>query len=214
VVIDADQRSDAWRLARAGRLTGSRAADAIDFLKGGKESAKRRDYKYQLVAEQLCGTPEENGYVNDAMLRGIEKEPEALGAYEVLTGNLARTSGFLSHTSILAGCSLDAHVGAFEGILEIKCPKTATHLKYLRAGVVPEDYRPQMVHNLWISEANWCDFLSFDDRLPENMRTFLVRLERDEKAIAAYAAQAEQFLAEVALEVNSLRGWSVLSGAA
>lgn len=210
-VIDAPQRSPEWFAARAGRLTGSKAADAMSFLKGGKESAARRDYRFQLVAERLSGQPQEDGYVNEAMQRGIDKEPDALGAYEVLTGRVGRKSGFLSHDTILAGCSLDAHVGDFSGIVEIKCPKTVTHLKYLRAGVVPEDYLPQITHNLWISGAAWCDFLSFDDRLPENMRTFLVRVNRDEKAIAAYVEAATKFLSEVDLEVSSLRGWSVVA---
>lgn len=214
-VITAEQRSPEWFAARAGRLTGSRAADAVDFLKSGKESAARRDYRFQIVAECLSGLPEDDGtgFVNAAMQRGTEKEPDLLGAYEIVTGRVARKSGFLAHNTIRAGCSLDAHVGNFVGIVEGKCPKTATHLKYLREGVVPEQYSPQILHNLWISGAAWCDFVSFDDRLPENMRTFIVRVERDEKAIAAYAAQAMQFLEEVEREVASLRGWSILKEA-
>lgn len=213
-VVTAEQRSKDWFAARAGRLTGSKACDAIDFLKNGKESAARRDYRFQLVAERLSGQPEEDGdgYINAAMQRGIDKEPDLLGAYEIVTGRVARKSGFLAHTSFLAGCSLDAHVGHFTGIVEGKCPKTATHLKYLREGVVPALYVPQILHNLWISGAAWCDFVSFDDRLPENMRTFIVRVERDEKAIADYAGKALQFLYEVEREVASLRGWSILEG--
>lgn len=215
-IVTAEQRSAEWYAARAGRLTGSCAWMALDFLKSGKETAKRRDYRYQLVAERLSGLPEDDGsgYVNAAMQRGIDKEPDALGAYEVLTGRVARKTGFLAHTKFLAGCSLDAHVGDFEGIVEIKCPKTATHIAYLRTGTVPEDYLPQIWHNLWISGAQWCDFLSFDDRLAEHMRTFLVRVERDQKAIDAYADQALTFLADVDREVASLKGWKVLAGSA
>lgn len=211
-----EQRSAGWFAARAGRLTGSKAAAAIDFLKSGKESVDRRDYRFQLVAEILSGQPEEDGsgYVSPAMQRGIDKEPDLLGAYEITTGRVARKSGFLSHNTWRAGCSLDAHVGNFTGIVEGKCPKTATHLKYLREGVVPALYVPQITHNLWISGAAWCDFVSFDDRLPENMRTFIVRVERDEKAIADYAAKALQFLEEVEREVASLKGWSILEGIA
>lgn len=216
IEIGAPQRSPEWFAARAGRLTGSKAADAIDFLKTGSkgESAKRRDYRFQLLAERLSGQPDEDGFVSDAMQRGIDKEQEARDAYEILTGRAAMVSGFLSHTSILAGCSLDAHVGDFDGLLEIKCPKTATHLEYLRAGVVPAKYLPQITHNLWISGAGWCDFLSFDDRLPENIQTFLVRVERDEAQIVAYAEKALAFLEDVDREVASLLGWSVMVGAA
>lgn len=215
-ICTAEQRSPEWYAARAGRLTGSKACDAIDFLKSGKESAKRRDYRFQLVAERLSGLPEDDGsgFVNAAMQRGIDKEPDALGAYEVLTGRVARKTGFLAHGKYLAGCSLDAHVGDFAGILEIKCPKTSTHLTYLRTGKVPEDYLPQILHNLWISGAAWCDFLSFDDRLPEHMQTFLKRVERDQKAIDQYADAALAFLAEVDLEVKSLQGWKALEGSA
>lgn len=215
-ICTAPQRSAEWFAARTGRLTGSRACDAIDFLKSGSkaESAKRRDYRYQLIAERLTGLPQEDGYSNAAMERGVEKEPDARGAYEVLTGRVARESGFLAHTTYLAGCSLDGHIGDFAGILELKCPKTATHLEYLRTGKVPDKYLPQIWHNLWITGAAWCDFLSFDDRLPENMQTFLVRVERDEQAIDRYADAALTFLAEVDREVASLKGWKVLTEAA
>lgn len=212
-ICDAPQRSAEWFAARAGRLTGSKAASAIDFLKSGKESADRRDYKFQLVAEILSGQPEDDGsgYISPAMQRGIDKEPDLLGAYEIATGRVARKSGFLAHTRHRAGCSLDAHVGDFAGIVEGKCPKTATHVKYLREGVVPALYVPQITHNLWISGAAWCDFVSFDDRLPEHMWTFIVRVERDDRAIAAYAEKALAFLEDVDREVASLQGWKVLA---
>lgn len=210
-IITAAQRSPEWFAARAGRLTGSRAADAIDFTKTKGESAKRRDYRYQLVAERLTGLPQEDGFVSEAMQRGIDKEDAALGAYELVTGRAARKTGFLAHTELLVGCSLDAHVGEFAGIVEVKCPKTATHIKYLRDGKVPDDYLPQILHNLWIAGAGWCDFVSFDDRLPEHMQVFVVRVERNEKAIAEYATKAMQFLDEVELELASLKGWKVLS---
>lgn len=215
-VIDAAQRSPQWFAARAGRITGSKAACVVDFLKSGKESADRRDYRFQIVAETLSGQPEEdgNGYVSSAMARGVEKEPDLRRSYEAITGLVVQSTGFLAHTTHKAGCSLDGHVGNFAGIIEGKCPKTATHLKYLREGIVPKDYLPQIWHNLWISGAAWCDFVSFDDRLPEHMRTFIVRCERDEAAINAYVEQALKFLEEVDLEVKSLQGWKVLQGRA
>jgi len=207
-VIDAEQRSPAWFAARAGRLTGSKAWAAIDLLKTGKESAARRDYRMQLVCETLTGQPQEDGdgFVNAAMQRGIELEPKAFSAYEVLTGNVASRSGFLAHTSILAGCSLDGHVDDFAGLLEIKCPKTATHLGYWRGKAeAPADHLPQIIHSLWITGAAWCDFLSYDDRLPEDLRTFLVRVKREDVDMAAYEALALKFLAEVQAEVDALR---------
>ena len=213
-VIDAPQRSPEWYAARAGRLTGSRACDAVDFLKSGKESAKRRDYRYQLLAERLSGRPEESSYMNAEMQRGIEKEPEARAAYCALKGCDVAQTGFLALNTLLAGCSLDGHVGNFDGIVEIKCPKTATHCRYLREGLAKDDdHMFQITHNLWITGAQWCDFVSFDDRLSENMRLYVKRVKRSEVDIFAYEKMALQFLEEVDREVASMRGWSVMGAA-
>lgn len=209
-IHDCPQRSPEWFAARAGKLTGSKAALVTDFLKTGAkgESAKRRDYRLQLVCERLTGLPQEDGdgYVNDSMQRGIDLEPAAFAVYEALTGNLAHKSGFLSHLTLPVGCSLDGQIDSFTGILEIKCPKTATHLSYWRGpSVAPADYLPQITHNLWVTGAAWCDFLSFDDRLPAHLQTFLVRVKREDVDIAAYEAAAMKFLAEVDAEVADLK---------
>ena len=95
---------------------------------------------------------------------------------------------------------LDGHIGAFDGILECKCPKSATHLKYLRAGTVPSEYMPQILHNLWITGAAWCDFLSFDDRFPLPLQTMLVRVRRNEAELKVYELAASLFLSEVERE--------------
>lgn len=207
-ICDAPQRSPEWFAARAGLLTGSKAYLVSDFLKSGKESAARRDYRLQLVCERLTGKPQEDGegFVNAAMQRGIELEPAAFAAYEALTGSVAVRSGFLRHTSLLAGCSLDGHVDNFKGIVEIKCPKSATHLGYWRGrGEVPEDYIPQITHNLWITGAEWCDFLSFDDRFPSELQTFLVRVNRADVDIDGYEKKALAFLAEVEAETLAIQ---------
>lgn len=204
-ICEAEQRSVEWFKARAGLLTGSRAADMLATIKSG-EAAARRDYRLQLVCERLTGQPQEDGFVNAAMQRGIDLEPKAFAAYEALTGSVAVRTGFLRHTSILAGCSLDGHVDGFQGIVEIKCPKSATHLKYWRGpGTAPDDYIPQITHNLWITGAAWCDFLSFDDRFPENLQTFLVRVNRADVDIEGYEKKALAFLAEVETEVNAIK---------
>lgn len=202
-VIDAEQRSPDWFTARLGRLTGSRAGDMLATIKTG-ESAARRDLRMQLVCERLTKTLQEDPFINAAMQRGIDLEPAAFAAYEALTGQMALRSGFLAHDTQLAGCSLDGHVGAFAGILEVKCPKSATHLRYLKGGAVPSDYLPQITHNLWVTGAQWCDFLSFDDRFPVPLQTFLVRVERAAVDLKAYEQKALAFLAEVEVEVTSL----------
>lgn len=210
-VVDAEQRSEAWRKARLGRLTGSRAKDVLATIKTG-EAAARRDYRLELICERLTGLAQEDGFVSDAMTRGVELEPVARAAYECATGEMVRSSGFLSHTAVMAGASLDGHIGDFDGILELKAPKTSTHLKWLRAGVVPPDHLPQVLNNLWVSGAAWCDFASFDDRLPGSLQLFIVRYERNEQAIKDYEQKALAFLMEVETELAALQTMGNLSG--
>ncbi len=204
VCMDA-QRSPGWFAARLGRLTGSRAADMLATIKSG-EAAARRDLRTQLVCERLTGTVQEDVFVNAAMQWGMDLEPAAFAAYESLTGRMAHRSGFLSHDELLVGCSLDGHVGDFDGICEFKCPKSATHLKYLRAGVVPREYLPQILHNLWVSGAEWCDFLSYDPRFPLALQTFLVRVRADEVDLSAYEQTVIAFLDEVSADVEAVKG--------
>lgn len=203
-IIDAEQRSDEWFTARLGRLTGSRAADMLATIKTG-EAAARRDYRMQLVCERLTGRSQDETFVNAAMARGVECEPLAFAAYQAETFQLIERTGFLRHDEHMAGCSLDGHVDDFKGIIELKCPKSATHLKYLRAGTMPAEHLAQVLHNLWITCAAWCDFVSFDDRFSPDLSLFIVRVNRDDKAIAAYEAKALAFLEEVENEENAIR---------
>lgn len=207
-IIDVPQRSEAWFQARLGRLTGSRAGDMLATIKSG-EAAARRDLRVQLVVERLTGQLQEDGYTNAAMLRGIDKEPVALKAYQDLSGNEVQAVGFVQHDELMAGCSPDGFIGV-GGLLELKCPKSATHLSYLKAGCLPAAYVAQVNHNLWICEREYCDFVSFDDRWPERFQVFHVRVVRDERAIAAYDKAARAFLAEVENEVAGLLGFDVL----
>lgn len=207
-IITADQRTDEWRLARIGRITGSRACDMLATVKSG-EAAARRDLRLQLVCERLTGQPQEDGYVSKDMQRGIDREGDALAAYEAATGVLARQTGFLAHRSLMAGCSPDGYVDGFRGVIELKCPRSATHLRYLRTRKVPPEYLPQVQHALWITGAEWCDFASFDDRFPPALRLFCVRLRREDVDLKAYELLVRMFLAEVDreyAEVASLVG--------
>lgn len=200
-----EQRSPAWFQSRLGRLTGSKADVILGTLKKGGEPAGRRDYRLQLVIERLTGTIQEEPFTNPAMQWGIDQEPAAFEAYDALTGVFASRTGFLSHNDLLVGCSLDGHVGDFYGIVEFKCPKTATHIGYLKGGVVPSDYLPQITHNLWVTGAEWCDFMSFDPRLPEHLRTFLVRVPASSVDLSAYELAARLFLGEVERELEVVR---------
>lgn len=143
---------------------------------------------------------------------GIDHEAAAFSAYEGLTGNMATRVGFIAHNTIMAGCSPDGVLDDCRGGLELKCPKQATHLGYLRGNkVCPPEYVPQLVHSMWVTGAEYWDFMSFDPRFPPELQVFYARVERDEKAIAEYEAKALAFLAEVDTEVSSLKGWKVVA---
>lgn len=204
-VIDAPQRSAGWFTARCGRLTGSVAADITTTLKSGGEPAARRDLRTKLALETLTGRSLEDDYQNADMRRGIELEPEALALYEAQSGNLVQQTGFLSHSELMVGCSLDGHVGDFDGIIELKAPRPANHLKYLRANVLPAEHRYQIVHNLFVSGAQWADFCSFAPDFPGPLRLFRVRVQRDEAEIKAYALLARLFMQEVDKELAEIQ---------
>ncbi len=208
IVITCDQRTDAWRLARLGRLTGSVAGDMLATIKSG-EAADRRNLRIALALERVTGKPLDNGFVSDAMKTGIDREADAVRRYEVLTGNLVTASGFLQHDTLMAGCSVDGHIGE-DGLLEVKAPQPPAHYQYLTAGKLPPAYLAQVLHNLWITGAAWCDWMSYQPDFPEHLQTVLVRVTRDEEQIAEYAAKATAFLKEVQLVEDSLRGMPVL----
>ncbi len=205
-ISDADQRTPEWFAARAGRATGSKAKDILAKIKSG-EAAARRDYRTQLVVERLTGQPVINDFTNADMQRGIDLEPAARLEYEAHTGLIARETGFLAMTLHQAGCSLDGDINDFEGILELKVPKSATHVRYLQERRLPPEHVPQVVHNMWVTGAKWCDFCSYDDRLPPGLQFFYVRVEAFElgKEMAAYEAELLQFLREVDAELNALQ---------
>src|SRR6185503_9750953 len=132
------------------------------------------------------GKSQENGYQSAAMQAGIDREPDALALYEAVTGRLLTQTGFRSHKTLMAGCSLDGHVGDFERIVEVKCPIAATHLEYLKSGVVPGEYLKQIQHGLWLTGAQCCDWLSYHPDFPEPLQAKLVTVERNEAEIASY----------------------------
>lgn len=198
-----DQRSDAWRQLRAGKLTGSAAKDMLAKIKTG-EAAARRDLRYRLVAERLTGQPQESAFVNAEMQWGIDQEPAAIAAYETATGRMVQAIGFCEHDSLLAGTSPDGFVEG-DGILSVKCPKTATHIRYLRDGGEPSEHRAQNTHELWLTGRAWIDFVSYDPRLPEALRLFIVRVTRTSDDLRAYDMDARGFLREVETECQCLR---------
>lgn len=203
-VLDFPQGSSEWLAARAGKVTASRICDVIAKIKTG-EAAARRDYRAQLVAEILTGKPQEDGYINAEMQWGIEQEQLARAAYEMVADCLVDTVGLVLHPKIeRAAASPDGLVGA-DGLIEIKCPKTATHLQYLMDGAVPSKYQPQMLWQMACTGRMWVDFVSFDPRLPKDMALLRVRLARDEAKISELEREVEVFLSDVDKMLATIR---------
>ena len=189
------QGNGAWFNARTGKLTASRMRNAMKYLKGGADSADRKNLKVEILCERLTGDIVDK-FVNQAMQWGIEKEPEAKEQYEQKTGRLIKDVGFVDHPKIeFCGASPDGLVD--EGLIEIKCPTTATHLNWILAGVVPDDHKPQMCLQALCTGRPWVDFVSYDPRMPETNRMFVRRYTPTAEELAEVEAEAVKFLGEV-----------------
>ena len=208
------QRSLEWFQARAGRVTGSRAYDAVAMLKSGKgETAARRDLRTALVIERIRGGPLEgpNDYASPEMLTGLAREAEAIRVYEARTGELVTPCAFIAKGDDL-GMSPDGLVGR-AGMVEVKCPKPSTHYGYLRTcgegperSIIPEDYRPQVAHGLHVTGRAWCDFVSYVPEWMYPLDLLVVRVGRFSQEQDEYVAKLEGFLTELRREEAEVRG--------
>ena len=197
-----EQLSEEWFAARLGKLTASRVSDALARTKTGW-GAGRANYAAELVAERLTGVRADR-YVNDAMRFGTENEALARAAYSFYADADVCLIGFFDHPDIpMSGASPDGLV-LDDGLVEIKVPNTATHIDTLLRDVIPSQYVQQMQWQMACTGRQWCDFTSFDPRLPENMRLFVKRLERDDKLIRELECEVAIFLDEVAATVERL----------
>lgn len=204
IEINAEQRSEAWYTARAGRLTGTGATLMLAKTKSGDVAAGRRNLRAKLVLERVTGRAQEDDFVSRDMQRGIDLEPEAFGEFEALTGAILQRSGFLAMDEDY-GCSLDAHIGDFEELVSIKCPNDANHMAYVTGGKkIPKDYMDQCRHELWVTGAKRHHFMSYNPNFPEKLRVFYVTMERNEFDLTAYEAEAIKFMAEVKAETEKL----------
>ena len=197
-----EQRTEEWFKARLGKVTASRVADIIAKTKSGY-SASRDNYMAELICERLTGTKGEF-YQNAAMLWGTEQEPHARAAYEAAKGVLVEEVGFVPHGLIEdAGASPDGLVGE-DGLVEIKCPNTATHLDFLLMSKIPDKYITQMMWQLSCTGRKWCDYVSYDPRLPEHMRMKVVRVVADQVLMTQLENEVVQFLDELNTKITKL----------
>lgn len=210
--IEAEQGSPKWLAARIGRVTASRMADVIAQGRSGAPSATRATYMGELAAEILTGVQAES-YTNADMQRGTELEPLARAAYETKTRQMVDSVGLVIHPDNEHwAASPDGLVGS-DGLLELKCPKTHTHISYLLAGKPPAQYLPQMAWQAACCGRAWVDFASYDPRMPAELQLFIVRYEPPMSYIAELELAATAFLAELNAMVAKLRAKMSTPGA-
>lgn len=194
--VTAEQYTPEWYQARLGCLTASRMIDALDYLRGGGEGAKRKKLKLDLLTEIFTGQAEPV-FVNKAMQWGTDIEPQARDYYSHFTGNDVEECGFALHPTMANfGASPDGLVGA-DGLLEIKCPLSSSHLQTLISDRVPEQYIPQMITQCVVTGRSWCDFVSFDPRFPPEYQLFLCRFTPSTAQRSQVEAEAGKLLQEV-----------------
>jgi putative phage-type endonuclease len=197
-----EQGTEEWFKARLGKVTASRVADVIAKTKSGY-STSRDNYMAQLICERLTGQQGES-FSNAAMAWGSETEPLARSAYENARGLLVTEVGFVNHPSIeMSGASPDGLVETL-GMLEIKCPNTATHIDTLLSLAVPTKYNTQMQWQMRCCERKWCDFVSFDPRLPQDLQLFIKRVDFDSVYVAMLEKEVNVFLEELVNKIKKL----------
>ena len=198
-----EQGTAEWLSERAGKVTASRIASVMAKTKTGY-GADRANYMADLIAERLTGIPKQ-GFTNEAMRWGTETEPQARAMYELETGHTVLEVGFIPHPKLEGtGASPDGLIGG-DGLIEIKCPNTATHIETLRGAAIDRKYLLQMHWQMICTGRDWCDFVSFDPRLPLEMQMHVRRVERDAELSEEITSEVTRFLTELNETVADLR---------
>lgn len=189
------QGTGAWFNARTGKITASRMRSAMKRLKNGEDAAERKNLKIEILAERMTGDIIEK-FVNAAMQWGIEQEGAAKTAYEAATGRIVTDVGFIDHPEIeWCGASPDGFVN--DGLIEIKCPTTSTHLSWVIDGGIPEEHIAQMTLQCAVTKRKWCDFVSYDPRVAQAQQLFVRRFYPTDEQIETVEREARLFLQEV-----------------
>lgn len=197
-----EQRTEEWFAARLGKVTASKVADVVAKTKSGY-GASRATYMTDLAIDRLTGQPTEF-YVNAAMQHGTDCEPQARAAYEFIKGASVVEVGFVDHPTIeMAGVSPDGLVGD-DGLIEIKAPMSKTHIETMLTKKIPSKYFDQMQFQMAATGRQWCDFVSFDPRMPEGLDFFCERVKRDDERIEYLETEVKAFLEELNTQVQKL----------
>ena len=200
-ILSMPQGSLEWLAARAGKVTASRINDVM----AAKSTAAYRDYRAQIVAEILTGQPQESGFTNAAMQWGTEQEKFARAEYEMFCAWTVDEVGLVIHPTIEQGAASPDGLVSTDGLVEIKCPKTSTHLQTLVDKKQPRQYENQMLWQMACTGRQWCDFVSYDPRLPDDLQLFVHRFDRDQERIDAIEEAVKQFLTEVNEMIDKIK---------
>jgi len=200
-IIECDQGSPEWLMARLGKVTASCFGDALaqNRQKTGVGVTSLK-YMRKLIAERLSGEVQDS-YTNAVIDRGSEVEQEARDYYEKLNGVLVTQVGFVEYSEDV-GASPDCLMGD-DGMGEIKCPNSSTHIEYILADRLPTVYVPQVQGGMWVCERQWCDFVSFDPRVKQRPY-FCKRVFRDEEYIKDLESKIAIFVAEMKRTIEKL----------
>ncbi len=198
--FDPPQGSLEWLAQRAGRMTASRFADVL----AKPDTAAYRGYLLQIVTERLTGQPQESGFINDAMIWGTATEPLARAAYEVNTGELVTECGLILRDDWIGG-SPDGLVGD-DGLIEIKCPKSTTHIDWIDAQRLPAKHKAQVQGLMLVTGRKWAHFVSYDPRMPEHLRLWIRDVEADAKYQQELLDKLMAFRAEAEKMIEKLQG--------
>lgn len=206
--LDDGSANPQWIAARLGRITGTGANGMLAKPKVAGEGM-RANLVVQLALERLTGQKSGKDFQSEAMEEGLRLEPECIFAYEKHTGQLVNRVGFLSHDTLMAGASIDGYVDDFVGLVSAKCPYSVTHWDLIRTGQIRLAWMRQIVHEQWLTGAQWTDLVSFNPSFSESLRLHIVRVPRNDDAIAQHDHAVRSFLQEVDAAFNSMR---VMSG--
>jgi hypothetical protein len=195
VYFDVEQGSIQWQEQRLGSLGASQVHDVLSKTKSGY-SAMRANAIARIVSERLTGVTQET-FKNAAMQWGNDMEPHARTAYEFITGNKVSTVGLFKNDSLVGTHASPDGMVSFDGLIEIKCPNTATHIEMLAKENIEPKYLTQMQWQMYLTERDWCDFVSYDPRMPDDLQLFIKRVNRDPVRIKELCEEVEKFLGEV-----------------
>lgn len=191
-----------WLAARVARVTGS-TADAM--LAESKSNTQRTNLTIRLAVERLTGRHFDKDFQSRAMEQGLARESDARCAYECETGHMVMEVGFCKHTELFAGCSPDGQINDFEGLVSIKCPDFSAHSDALDGKTISLKYRRQIAHELWVTGAQWCDYVSYNPDFGDGLSLVVIRIARDETAMQEHDKAVRAFLAEVEAKYLALK---------